>query len=92
MPDYSADAAYKRSLDMLEDDDFWVDEDGNHLVTSSTSEKGEKRANETMLFHADDHGDIGQAEGITVLTGIGNHGKVLQAAGYKPDWETQNNE
>ena len=23
----SADAAYRRSLDMLEDDDFWVDED-----------------------------------------------------------------
>lgn len=27
MPDHSADAAYRRSLDMLEDDDFWVDED-----------------------------------------------------------------
>lgn len=27
MPDHSADAAYSRSLDMLEEDDFWVDED-----------------------------------------------------------------
>lgn len=84
-----------RFMHVVRDDDIrqllWVDEDGNHLVTSSTSEKGEKRANETMLFHADDHGDIGQAEGIAALAGIGNHGKVLQAAGYKPDWETQNN-
>lgn len=27
MPDYTADAAYKRSLDMLDDDDIWIDED-----------------------------------------------------------------
>ena len=27
LSEYSATAAYKRSLDMLEDDDFWVDED-----------------------------------------------------------------
>ena len=27
LSDYSADAAYKRSLDMLEDDEPWVDED-----------------------------------------------------------------
>ena len=27
LSEYSANAAYKRSLDMLEDDDFWVDED-----------------------------------------------------------------
>lgn len=84
-----------RFMHVVRDDDIrqllWVDEDGNHLVTSSTSEKGEKRANETMLFHADEHGDIGQWEGIVALTGIGNHEKVLQAAGYKPDWETQNN-
>ena len=26
LSEYSATAAYKRSLDMLEDDDFWVDE------------------------------------------------------------------
>ena len=25
--EYSADAAYRRSLGMLEDDDFWADED-----------------------------------------------------------------
>ena len=25
--EHSADAAYRRSLDMLEDEDFWVDED-----------------------------------------------------------------
>ena len=25
--EYSANAAYRRSLDMLDDDDFWVDED-----------------------------------------------------------------
>ena len=25
--EYSAAAAYRRSLDMLEDEDFWVDED-----------------------------------------------------------------
>ena len=25
--EHSADAAYRRSLDMLEDDDFWADED-----------------------------------------------------------------
>ena len=25
--EYSADAAYRRSLEMLEDDDFWADED-----------------------------------------------------------------
>ena len=25
--EYTADAAYRRSLDMLDDDDFWVDED-----------------------------------------------------------------
>ena len=31
--------------------------------------------------------DIWNAEEIAVLSGIGNHGKVLQAAGYKPDWE-----
>ena len=85
-----------RLLHVVRDDDIrqllWVDEDGNHLVTSSTSEKGETRLNETMLFHADEHGDIWQAEEIAVLRGIGNHGKVLQAAGYTPDWETQNNE
>ena len=27
LSEYTADAAYRRSLDMLEDDDFWVDED-----------------------------------------------------------------
>lgn len=27
LSEYSADAAYKRSLDMLEDEDFWIDED-----------------------------------------------------------------
>ena len=27
LSEYSADAAYRRSLDMLEDEDFWVDED-----------------------------------------------------------------
>ena len=27
LSEHSADAAYRRSLDMLEDDDFWVDED-----------------------------------------------------------------
>lgn len=27
LSEYSADAAYKRSLDMLDNDDFWVDED-----------------------------------------------------------------
>ena len=27
LSEYSAGAAYKRSLDMLEEDDFWVDED-----------------------------------------------------------------
>ena len=27
LSEYSADAAYRRSLDMLDDDDFWVDED-----------------------------------------------------------------
>ena len=85
-----------RLLHVVRDDDIrqllWVDEDGTHLVTSSTSEKGETRLNETMLFHADEYGDIWQAEEIAVLRGIGNHGKVLQAAGYTPDWETQNNE
>lgn len=83
-------------MNVVRDDDIrqllWVDEDGNHLVTSSTSEMGETRANETMLFHADEHGDIGQADGIVGMIGIGNHGKVLQAAGYKPDWETRSNE
>ena len=85
-----------RFMHVVRDDDIrqllWVDEDENHLVTSSTSEKGETRLNETMLFHADEHGDIWQAEEIAALTGIGNHGKVLQAAGYKPDWETRSNE
>ena len=85
-----------RLLHVVRDDDIrqllWVDEDGNHLVTSSTSEMGETRLNETMLFHADEHGDIWQAEEIAALTGIGKHGKVLQAAGYKPDWETRSNE
>ena len=85
-----------RFLRVVRDDDIrqllWVDEDGNHLVTSSTSEKGETRLNETMLFHADEHGDIGQAHDIVGVIGIGNHGKVLQAAGYKPDWETRSNE
>lgn len=80
-----------RFLRVVRDDDIrqllWVDEDGNHLVTSSTSEMGETRANETMLFDADEHGDIGRAEGIAALSGIGNHGKVLQIAGYKPHWE-----
>ena len=27
LSEYSVNAAYRRSLDMLEDDDFWVDED-----------------------------------------------------------------
>ncbi len=27
LSEYSANAAYRRSLDMLEDGDFWVDED-----------------------------------------------------------------
>ena len=27
LSEYSATAAYRRSLDMLEDDDLWVDED-----------------------------------------------------------------
>ena len=27
LSEYSANAAYRRSLDMLEDDDLWVDED-----------------------------------------------------------------
>ena len=85
-----------RFMRVVRDDDIrqllWVDENGKHLVTSSTSEKGETRLNETMLFHADEHGDIWNAEEIAVLNGIGNHGKVLQAAGYKPDWETQINE
>ena len=27
LSEYSADAAYRRSLDMLEGEDFWVDED-----------------------------------------------------------------
>ena len=27
LSEYSVSAAYRRSLDMLEDDDFWVDED-----------------------------------------------------------------
>ena len=27
LSEYSADAAYRRSLDMLEEEDFWVDED-----------------------------------------------------------------
>lgn len=27
MPDYSANAAYRRSLDMLEDEEPWVDDD-----------------------------------------------------------------
>ena len=80
-----------RLLHVVRDDDIpqllWVDEDGTHLVTSSTSEKGETRLNETMLFHADEHGDIWQAEEIAALNGIGKHGKVLQAAGYKPHWE-----
>ena len=85
-----------RFMNVVRDDDIrqllWIVEDGNHLVTSSTSEMGETRANETMLFHADEHGDIWQAEEIAVLRGIGNHGKVLQAAGYKPDWEPSNYE
>lgn len=80
-----------RFMHVVRDDDIrqllWVDEDGNHLVTSSTSEMGETRTNETMLFHADAHGDIWNAEEIAALSGIGNHGKVLQAAGYKPHWE-----
>ena len=80
-----------RLLHVVRDDDIrqllWVDEDGNYLVTSSTSEKGETRLNETMIFHADEHGDIWQAEEIAALNGIGKHGKVLQAAGYKPHWE-----
>ena len=80
-----------RLLHVVRDDDIrqllWVDEDGNHLVTSSTSEMGETRANETMLFHADEHGNIFDAEEIARSSGIGNHGKVLQIAGYKPHWE-----
>ena len=27
LSEYSANSAYRRSLDMLEDEDFWVDED-----------------------------------------------------------------
>ena len=27
LSEYSADASYRRSLEMLEDDDLWVDED-----------------------------------------------------------------
>ena len=27
LSEYSANAAYRRSLDVLDDDDFWVDED-----------------------------------------------------------------
>ena len=27
LSEYSANAAYRRSLEMLEDEDFWVDED-----------------------------------------------------------------
>ena len=27
LSEYSTNAAYRRSLDMLEDDDFWADED-----------------------------------------------------------------
>lgn len=85
-----------RFMHVVRDDDIrqllWVDEDGNYLVTSSTSEKGETRANETMLFRADEQGVIWFAEEIAAIKGIGNHGKVLQAAGYKPDWETQSNE
>ena len=27
LSEYSANSAYRRSLDMLEDDDLWVDED-----------------------------------------------------------------
>ena len=80
-----------RLLHVVRDDDIrqllWVDEDENHLVTSSTSEKGETRLNETMLFHADEHGEIWQAEEIAAQAGIGNHGKVLHKAGYKPHWE-----
>lgn len=79
-----------RFIRVVRDDDIrqllWVGEDGKYLVTSSTSEKGETRANETMLFHADEHGDIGQADGIVGMTGIGNHVKVMQAAGYATDW------
>lgn len=85
-----------RLLHVVRDDDIrqllWVDEDGNHLVTSSTSEKGETRLRETMLFSANESGEIFDAEEIAVLNGIGNHGKVLQAAGYKPDWEPSNYE
>lgn len=85
-----------RFLRVVRDDDIrqllWIDEDENHLVTSSTSEKGETRLNETMLFRADEHGDIGQADGIEAVIGTGNHEKVLHLAGYKPDWETQINE
>lgn len=80
-----------RFVHVVRDDDIrqllWVDEDGNHLITSSTSEKDETSLNETMLFHADEHGDIRQAEEIAVVNGIGNHGKVLQTAGYRPHWE-----
>ena len=83
-----------RFLHVVRDDDIrqllWIDEDGNHLVTSSTSEKGETRANETMLFHADEYGVIWNAEEIAVLNGIGNHGKVLHLAGYKADWKQGN--
>jgi hypothetical protein len=81
-----------RFLCVVRDDDIrqllWVDEDGNHLVTSSTSEKGETRLRETMIFNANESGEIFDAEGIAVMHGIGNHGKVLHLAGYKPDWET----
>lgn len=85
-----------RFLRVVRDDDIrqllWVDEDGNHLVTSSTSEKGETRLNETMLFRADESGDIFVAGELAVLNGIGRHGEALQEAGYKPDWETRSNE
>ena len=85
-----------RFMRVVRDDDIrqllWVDEDGNHLVTSSTSEKGKTRLRETMLFSANESGEIFDAEEIAVVNGIGKHEKVMQAAGYKPDWETQNNE
>ena len=83
-----------RFLHVVRDDDIrqllWVDEDGNHLVTSSTSEKGETSANETMLFRSDEQGIIWYAEDIAAVKGIGNHERVLHIAGYKPYWEVIN--
>lgn len=85
-----------RFMHVVRDDDIrqllWVDEDGNYLVTSSTSEKGETRLRETMLFNANESGEIFDAEEISRASDIGRHEVVLMKAGYKPDWEAQINE